>query len=89
MNSLRVPGPQGRPEDRQWIYFAIWRPDGTLVKAVDLPPGNEVMPSGIDRPIIYFNGPFRERVERGPHSSTILVGRDSGNLPAELHAFVW
>lgn len=89
MNSLRVPGPQGRLEDRPPVYFAVWRPDGTLVKGVDLPAGGEVMPAGVDRAMTYFQGPFRERVERGPHGSTILVGRDSGNLQPELNAFIW
>ena len=89
MNSLRVPGPQGRPGERPPVYFAVWRPDGTLVKAVDLPAGIDEMPAVVDRPITYFRGNYRERTERGPHGSTILAGRDAGNLPAELTSFAW
>ncbi|WP_162136353.1 sensor histidine kinase [Zavarzinella formosa] len=89
LNSLNLPGPPRQAGEGTPTYFAVWRPNGTLIKGSDLPPGEEVMPSVAGEAVTYFRGPYRERLGRGPNASTILVGRDSGNVPAELTAFIW
>lgn len=74
-------------------YFAIWRADGSLLKANGLP--SEVSPpqlSGLpDLPQSYLRqrGNCREAVMIGPFQTRILVGQPVAREQAALIAFAW
>jgi heavy metal sensor kinase len=84
--------PAGTPKIAQ-PYFAVWRADGSLLKATDLPEG--VGPATVQeeslffRPIICQRGDFREAWMRGPHNSLIVVGKQITQEAAELRRFGW
>jgi two-component system, OmpR family, sensor kinase len=84
---LDLPGPLGgRPGG---MYFAVWRADGTLVKAVGTGEDAAPPPTGAGQPTRQFRGANRERVVRGPNGTTILVGRPAGEVARDLTGFAW
>jgi signal transduction histidine kinase len=67
-------------------YFAVWRADGAVFKAMGgpVPPGR---PAAGRRPTRGFAGADRVRLALGPQRTTVLVGRPAGPLGDELAAF--
>jgi heavy metal sensor kinase len=88
---LATLSPPGPPEaaTANGIYFAVWRADGSTLKASDLPDGTAFREHHGDRPAVSFNGPYRERVVHGPSATVILVGRPAAKATADLAAFTW
>jgi two-component system, OmpR family, sensor kinase len=80
-------------EHRGAEYFAVWRPDGSPIKTVDLPPG--VGPPAIpeDSPPatvrLRWRGEYREATVIAPAQLRVLVGRSVGREQAELNRFAW
>jgi heavy metal sensor kinase len=78
----RSPGP----------YFAVWRADGSLLKASVLPDGAPPDPSAVvasPRPSLTLRGEYREATLVGPLDTRILVGQSVRSEQAELGAFSW
>jgi hypothetical protein len=74
-------------------YFAIWRENGTMLKASSSSP-----PQGMNVAkqlhltsdgVIRSSGEYREIWIAGPHHSTILVRRKASKLYAELAQLLW
>jgi two-component system, OmpR family, sensor kinase len=87
------PGPDSPGPDPPRRYFAVWRPDGTVLKASDLPEGTE-MPDPPERPpppqaLLRQRGPYREAIMLGPQRMAILVGQSIQHEQEELSAFTW
>lgn len=91
---LNLP-PRNNPEGdhRGAEYFGVWRPDGTLAKAVALP-------EGVGPPVIVEGSPpatvrlrsrgeFREAVVLAPREFRVLVGRSVRREQAEMTRFAW
>jgi len=74
-------------------YFAVWRADGTLLKASHPPPEGSFSERGLaafsDRPRLADHGDQREAVMIGPEGSRILVGRPIARELAEVNAYAW
>jgi heavy metal sensor kinase len=86
-------------------YFAVWRADGSTIRAVGLPEDfspsqlaaarrqgsqSEVSsPYGTSRPVARTRGQSREIIMLGPHESRILVGIKTDKVTGELHSFIW
>jgi heavy metal sensor kinase len=85
-------GPEGAPEPER-AYFAIWRGNGTTLKATALPdgaaPAKEEKPESDARPRVEQRGDYREVSLRGPRDTRILVGRTVSKEFAALNAFAW
>jgi two-component system, OmpR family, sensor kinase len=80
----------GRPSAS---YFAVWRADGSLLKASHFPPELGSIPPA-DVPcsqLPHFNqrGEYREALMLGAGESQILVGRSVARERDELRAFAW
>jgi heavy metal sensor kinase len=90
---LSFPHLDGRPDDDHAPppYFAVWRADGTLLKAVNLPDGTTPPDvTGVarpPRPVRTPLGPYREFARPGPRGARIVVGRPVGREQAEMWAF--
>lgn len=83
LNELTLPGGMGEQ------YFAVWKPDGTLVKSSGL-PHDTLRPRGAHpRPLIESRGPNRELIVLGPYQSVVLVGRPTQRVERDLAAFAW
>jgi heavy metal sensor kinase len=80
-----------RPEDRAW--FAVWRPDGSLLKAVPESSGQHAIPvlhdSEADDLQFRQRALEREAYQRGPHGTLILVGKPMARELNELATFAW
>ncbi len=84
----QLPGHLGRHGGP--AYFAIWREDGSILKESKLPPETPVPTNSLniaidrDRYARQQRGPYREVFVRGPHATTICVGRpvafEQGNV---------
>jgi heavy metal sensor kinase len=73
-------------------YFGVWREDGSMIKAADLPEGIEAPEKGLlspHEPILLQRGEYREVAMPGPPGSRILVGRSVRRELAELRALAW
>lgn len=74
-------------------YYAVWRADGTVLKASPLPgEASAATPSELPPspdPRLRQRGPYREAMMLGPHRSLILVGKSTTKLQADLHSFAW
>lgn len=74
-------------------YFAVWRTNGTLLKALDRPDGlpppapPELPLSPVPR--LTQRGELREAALVGPSGTRILVGRSVAREQSELRAFAW
>jgi heavy metal sensor kinase len=87
LNSLDPPGPPSdRPKD---VYFAVWRSDGTLIKASGVSPDRAMPAIGGGSQSQAYRGPNREFLMRGPEATTILVGRPSADFSSGLASFAW
>jgi heavy metal sensor kinase len=81
------------PRATPGAYFAVWRPDGAVLKANGLPA--DVSPPDLDgmppepEPVLRERDGAREAVMRGPHGTRILVGRPVAAEEAELAGFAW
>jgi heavy metal sensor kinase len=86
----RPAGPGGRDASAV-TYFAVWRADGSTLKARDLPadvtPPDASAPPPGRRP--WQRGEWREAARLGPRGTRILVGRSVRKEQAELNAFAW
>jgi heavy metal sensor kinase len=74
------------------LYFAVWRADGSLLKARGLPEGTAAGPPHgtlSPRARLTQRGEYREAELLGPHRTRILVGGPIGKVQAELRAFAW
>jgi heavy metal sensor kinase len=87
LESLSFPGPPGSFAGA--AYFAVWRADGSLLKAADLPPETDRPESPLRRPTALTRGSNREVVSLGPGRTVLLVGRPCERVFAELRAFAW
>lgn len=86
LEELALPGRSGR------FYFGVWRADGSVLKAVDLPEGlapPEAATLTPHEPLLMQRGENREVAMPGPPGSRILVGRSVRREQAELNAFAW
>jgi two-component system OmpR family sensor kinase len=95
--ALRLPDHfRGRPGSPP-PYFVVWRPDGSVLKAIPSapvtppalppePPSPRPAPGGF---VIHQRGDFREVVLRGPHGTRVLVGRSIGPELADLTRLAW
>jgi two-component system, OmpR family, sensor kinase len=82
--NLDLPDPAGgRPDG---MYFAVWRSDGAVLKALGI--SEEQMPTA-STGRRSFRGTNRELVVNGPSGTTILVGRPADSVARELTAFAW
>jgi two-component system, OmpR family, sensor kinase len=84
-------GPAGLP-DAEKPYFAVWRADGSLLKATPLPtesPRHDMDDATPPRPHIEERGDYREAWMRGPRKTQIVVGRTVAKELTDLHAFAW
>lgn len=74
-------------------YFAVWRPDGTLLKASGAPkdgiPAWDDADDVAPRPQVRERGPYREAWMRGPNNTRIVVGKSIARERRSLHAFAW
>jgi heavy metal sensor kinase len=80
------PTPPGGAEP---VYFAVWRRDGSVLKAEGLPPDAAPPRNPPSRPTAATRGPNREMASRGPAGTVLLVGCRIGKANDELVAFVW
>ncbi len=85
-----VPGRADEPPSTDPPYFGVWRYDGTLLKAANLPgaagePPDEPGPE----PQLLRRGPWREAVVLGPHRSRIRVGVSLAHDFNALRAYAW
>src|SRR5262249_3147818 len=86
---LHPPG-EGPPPVR--CYFAVRRSDGTLLKAAGIPPEittQEIAERPRSGPRPHQRGEFREWTMRGPHGTTITVGRSVRREVDDLRSFAW
>ncbi len=83
---LNPPGPPGSADA---VYFAVWRRDGSLLKAVGVPPDAPPPRSPPPRPVAASRGPDRELTSRGPGGTVLLVGCRAEKVHDELVAFGW
>jgi two-component system, OmpR family, sensor kinase len=84
---LDPPGaPGGRPGG---MYFAVWRADGAVLKAVGVGDNESPPPATAGQSARRFRGANRELAARGPSGTTILVGRPAGDVGRDLTAFAW
>jgi heavy metal sensor kinase len=95
LNDLTLPGRSGPAEGASApnTYFAVWRADGSRLKASHLPGGDSfpasagaLPPAG---PRVTQHEGFREVSILGPRRTQILVGRSVQKELAELHTLVW
>jgi heavy metal sensor kinase len=89
---LTLPPGLGRPTGEQdRPYFAVWRADGTLLKADNLPREltSAASPEAPPRPRLSWRGTVREVRLRGPDVTAILVGLPMQHELAGLHLFAW
>ena len=84
----------GSPSDQpRATYFAIWRADGSILKASGLPA--EITLAALTarppspQPQVTAHGLFREVVMLGPWRTSILVGQSTAKTRADLEAFAW
>jgi heavy metal sensor kinase len=74
-------------------YFAVWRADGSVLKAVDLPEGTT--PPALDESAppatvqLLWRGEFREAAVIGPGNTRVLLGRSVAPEKADLNRFAW
>jgi heavy metal sensor kinase len=84
---------RGEDDGSRATYFAVWRADGSLLKASGLPddttPPDFSGASSASQPRLTQRGEYREAAMPGPHDTRILVGRPVRNQQAELYAFAW
>jgi two-component system, OmpR family, sensor kinase len=87
--------PPARPDGSaaRASYYAVWRSDGTILKAADLPDGvgpptlPEDSPPATVR--LSWRGEYREAAVLAPGRSRILVGQSVAKERAELNRFAW
>jgi two-component system, OmpR family, sensor kinase len=81
-----VPQPGGE-------YFAVWRMDGSLLKAVGLPDGvgPPVLPENSPPATVRLRsrGEFREATVLAPGATRVIVGRPVAREESDLHRFAW
>jgi two-component system, OmpR family, sensor kinase len=75
------------PEGFSDYYFAVWRPDGTLLKSVNLPEPSPTLPEVSPRHKLRTRGSSRELVVLGPARTVVLIGRSWGHVERDLTAF--
>jgi len=85
------PGPPGPDPDPPRRYFAVWRPDGVVLKVSGLPEGVEMPdPPALGPPpqaLLRQRGPYREAIMLGPNRTALLVGQSIQREQDELAAF--
>ncbi len=88
IETLDWPGAPG-VQDRTGHYFVVWRADGSILKSVGY-HGTPAMPHDTQptATLRSTNGQ-RERYQRGPRQTTILVGMPLAALHRELRIFAW
>jgi heavy metal sensor kinase len=75
------------------VYFAVWRADGSPLKALNVPPGlpppdlDESAPPSTVR--LLSRGDDRQAAVIGPAATRVLVGRSVAPENAELVRFAW
>lgn len=93
LDELELPGGSARAEEEEPTYFAIWRPNGSLVKARRFPSDLEMpqgpMPDAPPTPHVHARGEYREAALRGPADTVILVGQSVAREQAGLRDFAW
>jgi heavy metal sensor kinase len=74
-------------------YFAVWRHDGSVLKALGLPAGAHIpegdLPGASDAVRFAQRGEFREASLHGPMDTRILVGKSTRREQEQLTAFAW
>jgi heavy metal sensor kinase len=74
-------------------YYAVWRADGSVVKAVDLPEGvgQPTLPEDVRPATVHllWRGEFREAAVLGPGNTRVLLGRSVAPEWADLNRFAW
>ncbi|MGL6074702.1 MAG: sensor histidine kinase [Fimbriiglobus sp.] len=75
------------PPDFPDHYFAVYRPDGTLVKSVGMPEGSPITTEALPQPRIRTKGSHREVVILGPGRSIVVVGRSLDHVERDLQGF--
>jgi two-component system, OmpR family, sensor kinase len=85
--SLNLPGPPGMVE--RPYYFAIWRADGSLLKATELPPNTSMPVTPSPGTIRRTRAPNREAFVLGPRRTVVLVGTPIGPIASEMKTFAW
>ena len=81
-------GPDGRRPAA--AYFGVWRADGSVLKASELPEETAPPPpTPGGRPRLEWRGDRREATLTGPRNTRVLVGRSVSDEWAGLHAFAW
>jgi two-component system OmpR family sensor kinase len=87
------PRPNPAEPHRGGEYFAIWRPDGSILKANGLPEGvgppllPESSPPATVR--LRWRDEYREATVLAPAATRVIVGRSIQREQAELRRFAW
>jgi two-component system OmpR family sensor kinase len=91
---LALPRRDHPPEGDRGSYFAVWRADGSMMKAINFlgdtaPPYLSAGPRP-SRLVWKSHGPpYREMARPGPGGTRLVVGLPIGREQAELWAFAW
>jgi two-component system OmpR family sensor kinase len=89
---LKLPNRPGGPA-QEGTYFAIWRADGNLLKAADLPPdvAMPILQDGASPATVRlgWRDDFREATVLAPGNTRVLVGRSVAQERAEMTRFAW
>jgi heavy metal sensor kinase len=91
LRELRLPQTQPGPPRPDEAGFAVWRADGSLLKAAD-PEAVPDRPEELEpatRPTVHRHPGRREVAVRGPHRTAVLVWRSTRRVEADLNAFAW
>jgi heavy metal sensor kinase len=88
------PGPGAPGPEPPHRYFAVWRPDGALLKASGLPEEIEMPDLSPQEPppprsLLRQRGPYREAIMMGPSRTALLVGQSMQREQDQLAAFTW
>jgi heavy metal sensor kinase len=85
-------GVQAADSELEGVYFAIWRADGSVLKAIGLTKDTPAPTSELKQPAqvqMSTRGNQREGQILGPRNTRILVGKFTARVQAELSAFAW
>jgi heavy metal sensor kinase len=93
LDEVTLPRQPADDDGADTAYFAVWRADGSLLKASQLPGGAAAptfpaaAPPAV--PLVTQRGDFREARMLGPHATRVLVGRPVAKELADLRALAW